>query len=70
MCLSVIAFQLSFPVFFVLPAPYAYAYVAGGVAFHLGIAYFMRLYLFVLTFLGTYPCLIFAREAFRNYFGL
>jgi hypothetical protein len=70
MCLSVIAFQLSFPVFFLLPAPYAYVYIAGGVAFHLGIAYFMRLYLFVLTFLGTYPCLIFAREALRNYFGL
>lgn len=69
-CLAVIAFQLSFPLFFLLPAPYAYAYLIGGVAFHLGIAYFMRLYLFVLTFLGTYPCLIFAREVFRSYVGL
>ena len=70
LCLSVILFQLSFPLFFFLPAPYAYLYLAGGVAFHLGIAYFMRLYLFVLTFLGTYPCLIFAREVLRNYVGL
>ena len=69
-CLSVIAFQVSFPLFFLLPAPYAYIYLVGGVAFHVGIAYFMRLYLFVLTFLGTYPCLIFAREMFRNYIGL
>jgi hypothetical protein len=69
-CLSVIAFQLSFPLFFVLPEPYAYIYLIGGVAFHVGIAYFMRLYLFVLTFLGTYPCLIFTREIFRNYVGL
>jgi hypothetical protein len=69
-CFSVILFQLSFPLFFLLPAPYAYIYIAGGVAFHFGIAYFMRLYLFVLTFLGTYPCLIFAREAFRSYVGL
>jgi hypothetical protein len=70
LCLSVIVFQLSFPLFFLLPAPYAYAYIVGGVAFHFGIAYFMRLYLFVLTFLGTYPCLIYAREVFRNYIGL
>jgi hypothetical protein len=69
-CLSVIAFQVSFPLFFLLPAPYAYIYLVGGVAFHVGIAYFMRLYLFVLTFLGTYPCLIFTREIFRNYVGL
>jgi hypothetical protein len=69
-CLSVISFQISFPLFFLLPAPYAYVYLAGGVAFHVGIAYFMRLYLFVLTFLGTYPCLIFAREAFRSSIGL
>lgn len=69
-CLSVIGFQISFPLFFLLPAPYAYIYLIGGVAFHLGIAYFMRLYLFFLTFLGTYPCLIFAREVFRNYVGL
>jgi hypothetical protein len=70
MCLSVILFQLSFPLFFLLPEPYADLYLAGGVAFHFGIAYFMRLYLFVLTFLGTYPCLIFTREVFRSYAGL
>lgn len=70
MCLSVIAFQISFPLFYLLPAPYAYLYLLGGVAFHVGIAYFMRLYLFVPTFLGTYPCLIFTRELVRNYIGL
>ncbi len=69
-CLSVIIFQVSFLLFFLLPAPYAYVYLIGGVVFHLGIAYFMRLYLFVVTFIGTYPCLIFAREMFRNYIGL
>jgi len=69
-CLSVIIFQISVPLFFLLPAPYAYIFLLGGVAFHLGIAYFMRLYLFVLTFLGTYPSLIFAREVFRSHIGL
>lgn len=69
-CLSVIGFQISFLLFFLLPAPYAYIYLLGGVAFHVGIAYFMRLYLFVLTFLGTYPCLIYSREVFRAWAGL
>jgi hypothetical protein len=68
-CLSVIAFQISFPLFFLLPAPYAYVYLAGGIAFHVGIACFMRLYLFVPSFLGTYPCLLFAREMFRSAIG-
>jgi len=69
-CLGAIAFQLSFPLFFLLPEPYAYAYLLGGIAFHVVIALFMRLYLFVLTFVGTYPCLVFAREMFRNCAGL
>jgi hypothetical protein len=64
-CYSVIAFQLSFFLFFFLPAPIAYAYLVGGGIFHSGIAFFMRLNLFCFAFMGTYPCLIFARQFLR-----
>jgi hypothetical protein len=61
----VIGFQVSFFVFYLLPLPYALVYPLAGMAFHLGIAYFMRLNLFFVTFVGTYGCLIFTHEWVR-----
>jgi hypothetical protein len=67
--LGVIAFQLSFWVFYLLPMPYALVYLAGGIAFHAAIAIFMRLNLFLITFVGTYGCLLFTHETVRTWFG-
>jgi hypothetical protein len=67
MCIAVIGFQVTFFVFYILPMPYALIYVLGGIAFHAGIAYFMRLNLFFVTFIGTYPCLIYTHEAVRAF---
>jgi hypothetical protein len=63
---GIIAFQVSFPLFYLLPMPYALIYPLGGIMFHLGIAWFMRLNLFFVTFVGTYPCLIFTHEWVRH----
>ena len=68
--LGVIAFQVTFWVFYLLPMPWALVYVAGGIAFHAGIAVFMRLNLFLITFVGTYPCLLFTHAAVRSWLGL
>jgi len=65
LCYGIIGFQVTFLVFYVLPMPYALVYLAGGILFHAGIAYFMRLNLFLVTFVGTYPCLIYTRECVR-----
>lgn len=61
-CYAVIGFQLSFPMFFVLPMPGALAYLFAGVLFHAGIAYVMRLNLFLPAFVGTYPSLLFVHR--------
>lgn len=62
MGLGIIAFQVSFWIFFLLPSPLAWLYVIGGICFHLAIAVFMRLYQFMIVFVGTYPCLLFAHD--------
>jgi hypothetical protein len=64
-CWLVIAFQVTFPAFYILPLPYAAAYPASGVIFHAAIAYIMRLNLFLFSFVGTYPCLIYAYLVMR-----
>ncbi len=66
MCRGVIAFQITFWVFYLLPMPYALAYPVAGIFFHAGIAYFMRLNLFIPVFIGTYPCLFFTHEFVRG----
>jgi hypothetical protein len=66
-CAAVIGFQVSFLLFYLLPMPYALIYPAAGVMFHLGIAYFMRLNLFFVTFVGTYPCLIFTHQVVHGF---
>lgn len=66
-CRLVIGFQISFLAFYLLPMPYALIYPAGGVLFHAGIAYFMRLNLFFLTFIGTYPCLMFTHQVVHHF---
>jgi hypothetical protein len=65
-----ILFQVSFPLFYILPFPYAALYPSLGVLFHLGIAYFMRLNLFIFAFIATYPSLFVARESLRAALGL
>jgi hypothetical protein len=65
--LFVMAFQVSFFLFFFIPMPFALIYIAGGMLFHACIAYFMRLNQFFVVFVGTYPCLIFAHEYVRQF---
>jgi hypothetical protein len=69
-CFSVILFQISFLLFYLLPSPFAYIYLLAGALFHLAIAFFMRLNLFCFAFIGTYPCLLFARETARTALGI
>ena len=57
---AVIGFQLTFPLFFLVPMPWALGWLVAGAAFHVAIALVMRLNLFVPVFIGTYPCLLFA----------
>lgn len=66
-CHLVIGFQLTFPLFFLLPMPFALFYLVGGIFFHLGISLVMRLNLFLPVFLGTYPALIFAHHMVWNW---
>jgi hypothetical protein len=65
MCRSVILFQITFWVFYLLPMPFALIYPLGGVFFHANIAFFMRLNLFIPAFIGTYPCLLFTYHFVR-----
>lgn len=53
LCAAVIGFQISFPLFLVLPYPFALAYPIAGFLFHIAISYFMRLNLFVFTFISN-----------------
>lgn len=54
-CGAVIAWEVTFPVVFVLPVPGVVAYLAVGVAFHVGCALVMGLNRFVWSFCGCYP---------------
>lgn len=63
---GVMIFQLSFPLFFLLPMPIALIYPAGGFIFHLSIALLMRLNLFLFVFVGTYPCMLVLHDSVRS----
>jgi hypothetical protein len=65
-CRSVIVFQITFWMFYLLPMPYALVYPLGGMFFHGSIAYLMRLNLFIPAFISTYPCLFFTRDLVRG----
>lgn len=62
----VMAFQISFVLFYFIPMPYALVYPLGGVLFHAAIGYCMRLNQFFIVFVGTYPCLLFAHQYVRE----
>jgi hypothetical protein len=66
----VMAFQITFLFYYALPMPFALAYIAGGVLFHAGIAYFMRLNLFFIYFVAAYPPLIFTHWYLWRVLGL
>jgi len=70
LCYSLILFDASFFLFIVLPMPIALIYPIGGIVFHGAISFFMRLNLFFIVFVGTYPCLFFTREVFRSWLRL
>ena len=56
--LSVIVWECTFPLIFVTPLPYAWAFLAVGVVFHLTNALVMGLNTFLLAFLATYPAVV------------
>lgn len=53
-CAGVIAWEVTFPLVFVLPTPGVVAYLAVGVAFHVGCAVVLGLNRFVWSFCGCY----------------
>jgi hypothetical protein len=66
---GVITFQVSFPLFFIIPFPYALSYLAVGLAFHLGISAVMRLNGFLIAFCSGYPALLAAHFLLHNLRG-
>ena len=56
-CWSVIAWECSFPLALVVPTTARLAILASGVAFHLSIAFMMRLNGFVWAFAATYAAI-------------
>lgn len=59
---SVIAMETAFPLVLVLPAPYAWAFLAWGASFHLFCAVVMGLNSFLWAFLATYPALLYCNR--------
>lgn len=55
----VILWECSFPLVLLLPLPLALIQLAGGVVFHLVMAYIMGLNDFVWSFLATYPAVLY-----------
>jgi hypothetical protein len=64
---SVVAVEVAFGVglVFLLPAPYAWAFLAWGVGFHVGAAVLMGLNTFVWAFLSTYPAIVYVHQLVR-----
>lgn len=60
MAWGVIIFEIAFPIVFVLDYKVAVAVLIVPLAFHLATAVFMGLNLFFISFLSTYPLLLFA----------
>lgn len=56
--LGVLAWECTFPLALVLPAPFAYTMLALGLVFHATNAVVMRLNTFVWSFAATYPAVI------------
>jgi uncharacterized membrane protein (DUF485 family) len=56
--LAVLAWECTFPLVLVLPAPFAYAMLAAGVLFHVTNAVVMGLNTFVWSFVATYPAVL------------
>ncbi len=55
----VIVWECSFPLVLLLPLPLALVILGGGVLFHLINSYIMGLNTFLLTFLSTYPAILY-----------
>ena len=58
----VMLFEVTFPIVFVAPVPVVVAYLAIGLAFHLGCAVLMGLNSFLWAFPAAYPCVLATRE--------
>lgn len=62
-----VIFQLLFPLALMLNIKMFLLYLVIGVAFHLGIAYFMGLNTFLWAFCSTYPCIVFLKLHLKSY---
>jgi hypothetical protein len=58
----VMLFEVTFPIVFVAPEPVVVAFLAIGLAFHLGCAVLMGLNSFLWAFPAAYPCVFATRE--------
>jgi hypothetical protein len=59
---AVMIFQLSFPIYWLVPPPLAYIFLVGGATFHFLIAVVMRLNGFLFSFIVGYPALVFCHN--------
>ncbi|WSG96431.1 hypothetical protein U8P76_05835 [Rhizobium johnstonii] len=66
-CMSVIIFELLFPLVLFVPLPLALVGLAGFFVFHCINAYFMGLNAFVLPFVATYPSVLLCNELLSRY---
>ncbi len=62
---GVILLELLFPLSVFLPAPFFWAFIAGGVMFHTAVSLTMGAHAFWWAFVGTYPALTFIHATLR-----
>jgi hypothetical protein len=60
-CWSIIAWETTFPLYWVVPAPLSFGWLVAGVLFHMGSAVLMGLNTFLVVFLSTYPLLVYLK---------
>jgi hypothetical protein len=63
LCWSVILVETLFPLALVLPAPWAWVFLGGGIVFHLLCAAIMGFNSFLWAFGATYPAIVYASTA-------
>lgn len=58
-CWTIVLWELTFPLVFLVAAPFSFGWLGMGVAFHLSMAFIMGLNTFMMSFLSSYPLFFF-----------
>ncbi|HWV75133.1 MAG TPA: hypothetical protein VN040_25615 [Pseudosphingobacterium sp.] len=59
-CWTIVLWELTFPIIFLVAVPLSFSWLVMGVAFHLAMAFIMGLNTFMMSFLSSYPLFFFA----------